>query len=163
MRYLLDTGILLRIINREAAMHDQIRRAVRLLKAQGHIVVTTFQNVSEFWNVCTRPVEARGGLGLTLDETRRRLRTIERITTILPDSAETYACWKQLVLDHGVRGTQVHDAKLVAMMSVHGITHLLTLNPGDFARYPGVTALTPEQVIAASPSEQPSAEAIDAG
>ena len=150
MRYLLDTGILLRMVNREAAMHDQIRRAVRHLKANEHVVVTTFQNISEFWNVCTRPVEARGGLGLTLDETRRRLRTIERITAVLPDSVETYARWRGLVLAHAVKGTQVHDAKLVAMMLVHQLTHLLTLNPGDFTRYPGITALTPEQAITAA-------------
>lgn len=150
MRYLLDTGILLRLVNREAAMHGEIRRAVRLLKTQGHLVVTTFQNVREFWNVCTRPLESRGGLALTLDETRRRLRTIERIAAILPDSVETYACWKDLVLVHGVRGVQVHDAKLVAVMIVYRMTHLLTLNPADFARYPNVTALTPGQVIASA-------------
>lgn len=152
MQYLLDTGVLLRVVNREAVLHDQVRDAIRLLKANGHIVVTTFQNISEFWNVCTRPIEARGGLGLTLDETARRLRTVERIATVLPDSVATYARWKELVLLHGVMGTRVHDAKLVAAMTVHGLTHLLTLNPGDFARYPGITVVTPEQVTASTPS-----------
>ena len=154
MRYLLDTGILLRMVNREATMHDQIRRAVRLLKTQGHIVVTTFQNVREFWNVCTRPVEARGGLGLTVDETRRRLRTIERTTTVLPDSAETYGRWKDLVVAHGIRGVQVHDAMIVATMTVYQITSLLTLNPADFARYANITVLTPEQVLASATSPE---------
>jgi hypothetical protein len=48
-------------------------------------------------------------------------------------------------------GVQVHDARLVALMEVHGVTHLLTLNAADFARYPGVTALTPAAVIASPP------------
>ena len=152
MQYVLDTGILLRLVNREATNHDQIRQAVRLLKAQGHVALTTFQNISEFWNVCTRPPEARGGLGLTLDETRRRLRTIERIATILPDSSDTFARWRDLVINHDVKGVQVHDAKLAALMSVHAVSHLLTLNPGDFARYSIVTAVTPEQLIATAPS-----------
>ena len=67
MRYLLDTGVLLRLVNRAAAEHPEVRAAVRVLKAQGHVTVTSFQNLSEFWNVCTRAETARGGLGLTLD------------------------------------------------------------------------------------------------
>jgi predicted nucleic acid-binding protein len=155
MRYLLDTGILLRLVNRQAAMHDEVRRSVRALKARGDSVVTAFQNLSEFWNVCTRPPEARGGLGLTGDESARRLRTIERIAPLLPDSDLAYQRWKDLVLAHGVRGVQVHDAKLAALMGVHGVTHILTLNPRDFARYPGIVADTPEQVNAAAPPAQP--------
>jgi predicted nucleic acid-binding protein len=31
-------------------------------------------------------------------------------------------------------GVQVHDARIVAVMNVHGVTHLLTLNGGDFSR-----------------------------
>jgi len=46
---------------------------------------------------------------------------------------------------------QVHDARLVALMQVHGISHVFTLNPSDFARYSGITALTPANVIASPP------------
>jgi predicted nucleic acid-binding protein len=151
MRYLLDTGILLRLVNRQAAMHDQIRQSIRQLKFQGHTVVTTFQNLAEFWNVCTRPAEARGGFGLTIDESKRRLRTLERITTLLPDVADFYQSWRDLVFTHGVKGVQVHDAKLVALMALHGVTHILTLNPKDFTRYSGIVAITPEQVIGSAP------------
>jgi len=45
-------------------------------------------------------------------------------------------------------GVQVHDAKLVALMAVHGDSHILTLNPKDFARYPAVSAVTPEELLA---------------
>jgi hypothetical protein len=45
-----------------------------------------------------------------------------------------------------VSGTKVHDARLVAAMMVHAITHLLTLNAGGFARYPGVSAVHPYDV-----------------
>ena len=38
-----------------------------------------------------------------------------------------------------------HDARLVALMKVHGITHVLTLNPIDFARYAEITAITPSR------------------
>ena len=42
----------------------------------------------------------------------------------------------------------MHDAKLVALMAVHGDSHILTLNPKDFARYPAVSAVTPEELLA---------------
>lgn len=104
MRHLLDTGIILRLLNRSAGDHESIRAAVRKLKAQGHECVTTLQNVCEFWNVCTRPARVRGGLGLTFDETHRRLRAIERILTLLPDSPDTFLRWKSLIEKHQVPG-----------------------------------------------------------
>jgi hypothetical protein len=49
------------------------------------------------------------------------------------------------ILGQEVSGVQVHDARLAAVMRVHGVTHILTFNPGDFARY-GVTAVAPQDV-----------------
>jgi len=39
------------------------------------------------------------------------------------------------------------DTRLVALMVAHGITHLLTLNPTDFARYSEITAVTPQEIL----------------
>jgi predicted nucleic acid-binding protein len=87
-------------------------------------------------------------LGLTFDETHRRLRTIERITTVLPDLPSVLDHWKKLVVQHRVQGVQVHDTRLVAMMDAYGINHLMTLNPSDFQRFVHITAVTPEDVLA---------------
>jgi hypothetical protein len=35
---------------------------------------------------------------------------------------------------------------LVALMLAHGLTHLLTLNSADFARYAEITTVTPDDV-----------------
>jgi hypothetical protein len=48
-------------------------------------------------------------------------------------------------------GVQAHDARLVASMMGHGITHLLTLNSSHFARFPAMVAMTPDAVVAGSP------------
>jgi predicted nucleic acid-binding protein len=58
--------------------------------------------------------------------------------------------WRQLVLAHAVSGVQVHDARLVAVMKVHGIANLVTLNIADFRRYPGISAIHPQQLVASS-------------
>lgn len=107
--------------------------------------------MAEFWNVCTRPATARGGLGLSIPVADRRLRVVERLFRVLPDTTSTYQTSRVLLVTHGVQGVQVHDARLVALMQVHGITHILTLNGGDFARYPGIVAIDPTSLQ--SPSQ----------
>src|SRR5689334_10528976 len=124
MLILADTGILLRLLEPTDPKHVEVRNAVKLVRQRGHRVVTAPQNAAEFWNVCTRPVSARGGLGLTVTETDRRLRIVERLFQVLPDAPAAYPLWRSLVVAHGVMGVQVHDARLVALMQVHGLTHL---------------------------------------
>ncbi len=42
---------------------------------------------------------------------------------------------------------QVHDARLVAVMNVFGLTHLLTFNVTDFKRYPAIEATHPLTLV----------------
>jgi predicted nucleic acid-binding protein len=152
MTYLVDTNILLRFLNRADPDYTPTRAAVRILKARGDEVVTAAQNLAEFWNVLTRPTTARGGYGLSAGEAERRLNLIEHHFPLLPDSAAAYVEWKRLVVAYGVVGVQVHDARLVALMKVHGTSHVLTLNKSDFAGYSGITAVNPEDILR---SQQP--------
>jgi predicted nucleic acid-binding protein len=151
MLILADTGILLRLLDRTDPMHADTRTAVRVLRQRGDAWVTSPQNAAEFWNVCTRPATARGGLGLDVAETDRRLRIIERLIPVFPDAPAAYGHWRCLTVGSSVMGVQSHDARLVAFMEAYGLTRVLTLNPGDFARFPGIVALTPAGVIPASP------------
>jgi predicted nucleic acid-binding protein len=72
--YLADTNILLRFLLINDPAYQAIGQAVRTLKARGEQIVTTPQNMAEFWNVCTRPITVRGGLGLTVEATEMRPR-----------------------------------------------------------------------------------------
>ena len=49
-------------------------------------------------------------------------------------------------LKHPVSGKQAYDARLVAAMKVHKVTHLLTFNSEDFKRYEGITVVSPSSV-----------------
>ena len=146
MDVLVDTGVLLRLIIPSDPGHFEARRAVKLLRARRDMLLTLTQNAAEFWNVCTRPVTARGGYGLRIDETARRLRLIERLIQVRPDSDAVFHEWKRLIVAHSVKGVQVHDARLVAAMSVYGIGQLLTANAGDFKRYSQIVAVTPSDL-----------------
>jgi predicted nucleic acid-binding protein len=48
-----------------------------------------------------------------------------------------------LVAEYGVTGKLVHDANLVAIMQVYGITKLLSHNTGDFVRYSALLEALP--------------------
>jgi hypothetical protein len=79
MLVLLDSGILLRLLEPTDPQHATIRGAVRSLRARGDTLLIASQNAAEFWNVCTRPATARGGYGLSVAEADRRLRILERL------------------------------------------------------------------------------------
>ena len=102
--------------------------------------------MAEFWNASTRPIE-RNGFGLTIEETDENARAIERAFVFLPDNEAVYREWRTLVVRYGVSGAQVHDTRLAAAMLVHGISHILTLNTPDFARFNGIIAIHPNQAV----------------
>jgi predicted nucleic acid-binding protein len=144
--YLVDTNILLRLIKSNDPEFPLVRRAVQTLKARGERLCYVPQNIVEFWNVCTRP-SGRNGYGLAPTEADERARRVERAFTLLPDNELIHAEWRRLVLAQSVSGAQVHDARLVASMHVHGIAHLLTLNIRDFTRYSGITVVHPQTTL----------------
>lgn len=145
MSYLVDSNVLLRLVQRHDPLYRAARRALFTLRRRGEDLRITSQVVGEFWCVCTRPAASRGGFGLTVSEADHLVRLVENRCLLLPDSAATHAEWRRLLVAHGVLGVQVHDARLVAAMRVHGVTHYLTFNGGDFQRY-GISVVDPHQV-----------------
>ena len=104
------------------------------------------QNIAEFWNVATRPVE-RNGLGLSPDRTFQEIAGIEKSLFLLPDVPEIYVSWKEIVRANKVLGVKVHDARLVAIMTVYSVSGLLTFNAADFARFTNITAIHPSSLV----------------
>ncbi|HQR42278.1 MAG TPA: PIN domain-containing protein [Gemmatales bacterium] len=150
MQIAVDTKILLRLLNRSDVKHAEVRVAVRQLRRQ-HQLCFFPQNAGEFWNACTRPVTSRGGFGLTIPKTAKRLAVLEKHFQVLIDPPGMYNRWKQLIQACSVRGVQVHDARIAASMLEHGISCILTYNTADFARYSGITAIAPPSVTAQVP------------
>jgi predicted nucleic acid-binding protein len=103
------------------------------------------QTVIEFWCVATRP-ESANGLGLSVAETTQRISAFRQALTLLPDIDGIFEKWERIVEDHQVAGKKVYDARLVAAMLVHQVTHLLTFNEADFRRYSEITVVNPETI-----------------
>ena len=152
MPTLVDTGILLRGFARTDPQYREIRRALLKLRRQGDEFLTSFQNIAEFVNVSTRPTSARGGYGLSFDTTDKRVRFVESACRVVTENPASYGRWRELVARYGVSGVAVHDARLIAVMLVHGAQRLLTLNERDFRRYEpeGIIVVTPQSLITAN-------------
>jgi predicted nucleic acid-binding protein len=148
MPYLNDTNILLRWAQPNHPLNGVVQAAIDLLQERSEALFIAPQNLIEFWNSATRPVD-RNGFGFTPAEADQEVNRLERFFRFAPDSPEIYASWRELVREVGVSGVQVHDARLVAVMRVYGLTHILTLNIQDFQRYPGIVAVHPQDVASA--------------
>jgi len=134
MSVLVDTNVLLRRTQPGHGSHVAAVESVARLLSAGEPVHFTLQNISEFWNVITRPV-ANNGLGFSAAAAAAEVGKIEQVLTFLPDVAAIYGEWKRLVTHHGVMGSKVQDARLVAAMNVHGVRRILTFNVDDFVCY----------------------------
>jgi predicted nucleic acid-binding protein len=152
MAYLLDTGIVLRIVDRQDRQHDLVRRALGLLGNAEEELWVASQNVAEYLNVATRPV-ANNGLAMTSAvATELFRREIESIASILVEGDATHSEYLRLVETYNVTGKQVHDARLAAIMLTWQIENLLTLNDRHFRRFEpeGITIVTPADLVAGS-------------
>jgi predicted nucleic acid-binding protein len=145
MSYLVDTNVLLRSVQTSHPMHSTAVRAIDFLLKQ-EVVSVIPQSFIEFWAVATRP-ETSNGLGLMIDEVAARISVIKSTLKLLPDVDGIFDEWERLVVQHQVLGKQVYDARLVAAMNVHNLTHLLTFNTADFKRFTPITAVSPQSVI----------------
>jgi predicted nucleic acid-binding protein len=143
--YLLDSNILLRMGTGNHPHHGVVDRALHLLVGQRARLCYTSQTLGEFWNSSTRPLD-KNGFGLTIAATDRLARVIERDYEFLPDSQSVHDRWRRLLVEHEVKGVQVHDTRIAASMYVHGIPSLLTLNVRDFARFRGLSIVHPADV-----------------
>jgi predicted nucleic acid-binding protein len=145
MSYLVDTNLLLRLAQPKNPHQREVVRSLRALRRQKESLAIIPQNLIEFWGVATRP-HADNGLGLTIDETAKLIGKLKNLFTVLPDNSDIFLQWEQIVIRHRVSGKQVHDARLVAAMLVHDVTHLLTFNTDDFKRFSEITVVNPQNV-----------------
>ena len=147
MAYLLDTNILLRTISPNDPMHIETIAAIDILNASREQVVIAPQNLIELWNVCTRPTE-KNGLGFTPERTKAEVDRLKRLFIFIPDTPAIFPEWERLVTTYEVKGTKVHDTRLVAFMLVHRLSQILTFNVKDFRRFSlEITPVSPKEIV----------------
>lgn len=130
-QYLLDTNVVLRLLDPTAPEHPACRAATEVLTAAGHALLLAPQVIYEFWVVSTRP-PANRGFGWP---TARAAQAVDRLLAafpLYPETPDIFATWRTLVEQHGIAGKRAHDARLAAFKQVHAVPYLITLNGRDF-------------------------------
>lgn len=146
MRVLVDTNILARHCQPDHELHPLTVKALESLTTAGNELRLVPQVLYELWAVATRPTK-ENGLGLSAEEIYLRILGFKRFFPLLRDERRVYESWETIVLSYSVQGKPSHDARLVAAMHRHGLTHILTFNGADFKRYPGIDVLDPAGVV----------------
>ena len=71
---------------------------------------------------------------------------IESQFEFLPELERMGQILKDLLVRYRVRGVQVHDARLAALMIANGVEEILTFDRNDFTRYREITVLHPADI-----------------
>jgi predicted nucleic acid-binding protein len=149
MAYMVDTSVLARLANASDPFHAIAAQAILELHRRGEVLNVTPQVLIEFRNMATRP-KAVNGLGLSAVEAKAKATVYEATFPVLEETPDIYPAWKAVVDALGIVGKQVHDARLVAICHVNGVTHVLTFNISHFTRMagfgPGVSVVDPASV-----------------
>ncbi|MBA4105430.1 MAG: PIN domain nuclease [Pirellula sp.] len=148
---LVDANILIRTANPADSEHKTSIDALRQLAASGHELVLVPQVLYEYWVVATRPA-ANNGLGMTADEAAADLDKFCARFVVMLDVDSIFEAWRDLVSRYAIVGKKAHDARLVAAMVRHGITHLLTFNEQDFARISEIAVILPSSAATFPPA-----------
>jgi predicted nucleic acid-binding protein len=124
----LDTNVLLSAVTPSRRLHDAAVRALDGSAGRWHV---SGQILREFLVVSTRPISVNG-LGLDAGSALRNVDVIVARGRLLREDEQVVAQLRALVGEGATTGKQIHDASVVATMLAHGITTLVTGNPGHF-------------------------------
>jgi predicted nucleic acid-binding protein len=144
MRLLVDTNVVARIAQGDHPQHAVAIEAIAKLAEIGFRPIIVPQFVYEFWTVATRPIEVNG-LGMSSAQAEVELQATSGYFRILRDERGIYEIWRELIVRYRVIGKRTHDARLVAAMLRHRITHLLTFNTSHFTPFTEIQAIDPER------------------
>lgn len=140
MKILLDTSTVIRGINTADAKHALVLGYLNALLDQQHELVLASQVVYECWVVCTRP-QSSNGLGMSPSDAASHVESVMIRFPPLSDPPDLLERWLTLCRQFEVSGRTAHDARLVSWMTALRVPSIVTLNPRDFLRFPGIQVL----------------------
>jgi len=98
-RYLVNTNILLRWVKPDDHDYPLVVSAIDAVLQTGAVLCYTSQNLAEFWNTCTRPLD-RNGYALSPQEADKRAKVFEEKLHLVPDSLAVHQELRRLLVAH---------------------------------------------------------------
>lgn len=137
----LDTSLLVSASIEPHPSHEAAASFLDRLLREGALTCISPQVCREFLSALTRqPVQ---GKILSADESLVALKRWTDASTMLDEDETVVAEWLRLVRKYQVRGKQVHDCNLVAVMRTYRVHRIATLNGADFQRFESEIAVEP--------------------
>jgi len=87
-------------------MNTDAVNAINKLRQRGEQIYIVPQNLIEFWNVHTRPLE-RNGLGRTAAEAEVEVNCLKALFPLLLNPSAIYGEWERLVIFRGAIGVNI--------------------------------------------------------
>ena len=136
-RCVVDTNVLIYSSVASCPHHQEARQWLAALYEQGVELCITTQILREYLVVLTHSsvFEQR----FTVEQALEELKAILQTVTVLSESTASAECLLDLVRRYRVRGKQIHDANVVAVMLTQGVERLVTYNVGDFQQFKEIT------------------------
>lgn len=141
-----DTNVLLAATDELRPLHETAQQFLHNAWQHGQRLAASGQVLREYLAVSTRPVEANG-LGLKAADAVANLSEFLHYLHLCDENEAVSRRLQELALAHDLRGRRLHDANIVATMTVHGLDSLVTENDRDFSRFEGIRV---ESVAAAA-------------
>jgi predicted nucleic acid-binding protein len=73
----------------------------------------------------------------------RKVGQLLTLVQVLPEPADVFGTWLEIVTSPGTSGKRAHDARIAATLRANGVRHILTLNGADFASFADLVAIDP--------------------
>ena len=144
---IVDTNVLVYGTVSGNPWHQQARRWLAALQNDGLCLCITTQILREYLVILTRGDVFEKSF--TVDQVLAQIEAMLPGLTALDEPLAAGEPLCTLVRQYQIRGKNIHDANIVAVMLTHGVRRLATYNQADFQRFD-------EIVLAAPPVEEPS-------
>ena len=120
----------------------QARQWLSTLHDAGVRLCVTTQILREYLVVLTRGTVFERSFDT--DQALAHVRAFLPTLTVLDEPIAAADLLRELVHRHQIRGKQIHDANIVAVMLTHAIHRLVTYNRADFVRFDEISLETVE-------------------
>lgn len=132
-RCVVDTNVLVYSTVSGNRWYEEARNWLAALHESGFDLCVTTQILREYLVILTRPTVFE--TSFTVDQAIKELEAILPSLTVFGESDRSAGQLRELTSQYEVRGKQIHDANIVAVMIGEGVDTLVTYNPGDFKRF----------------------------
>lgn len=137
-----DTNVLVHAHRRDSDLHARAEPSVRALAEGTPSWAIPWPCVHEFLAIVTHPkiFDPPSSTGAALDQVDAWLES--PTVVLLTEGDDHWGRLRSLVEAGRVSGPRVHDARIAALCTAHGVTELWTVDR-DFSRFPSLQVRNP--------------------